>query len=1074
MLQLFYKQKGAITVFLTLILVPIIVVCSCFIDLSRVRLAQGMINSAGDLAMNTAMTSFDKTLNEVYGLLASCQSKDEVVDSVNEYFIQSLSAQGIEENEIEKFVKSLNNLLGKAEVSNDISDLLNITMSDGSFALDEVTNGNLTNPAVIKEQIVNFMKYRSVIDGTQKIVKKIKGIVKQTKNIKENTEMVEAQQEAAEKEEIALDKLKSLYDEILNYQKENITKEYIEEIKNKLKEIKDNYKEAHNFTVKNILNYDASYMKRFDYSVKTDPDISLNGLGINKYKTALVQYNKALYDYMRFAYFENDNLYDIVNSFEKTGCYPWQYFMQLYKKLHDTNLINSYVNNYINKADQLCEKYKRLKKIKKNIDENGGLSEEEQEIKITLKVRFYTGSAPYYNSLPLKEEEVEKSLDEWYDYFLDDDIYNDKLKKDFSDTGLFGKLRRDMKNYIQTLLDEKTNTEPYDTKIKSIYNIMNDQDMYREKLIKAKNILDEVYRKAENAKTLVQNYENSVEDWKTKVEHSSSEFADKQREMLDGLENPENNDIYKKITKDRLDKFCVRVDELKNNIQLLINALNNMKYGTTKIKNIQDYKKFKRICKEIIGSVSIPIKENELNDLCENSFQSSSGFQGDFPDISWVDERSPELSKSAEPDKPEIYKDLEEQFGGNKKENEEKKKEYENYKEKAKNETDSSTDDSGTETSYVTCVNTQIKEKSDLPSQGKGALIEQTKKSTNIGEAGAEAGNLFNQLQGFIKNLALNCRDQLFVTDYIMSMFTYDTYTNEHLCKIAKEVDNRWNGKLNTTKEILKSASSNENIKEVWENEDKLVTDNKTITNQLLNINNNYSYGNEVEYILYGGTNEINKLKSWGIISAIQFSMNTIYGFSTFWSMKTDTGEAINILADAIYTATLGVVPPAVSKVVIILALVVAETVHDILCLKAGMSIALIKDEYTWACSLENGVDQDGYDPDASDTLKLTYSEYLMVFLFIAQLNAETAENIYLRTADVIQVNMQYRLKRDGEENKYLLKNSCTYYKLKAKFEIHPLMLKLPIVLNSGLSQGNPKDDNNWYTISYETIRGYY
>lgn len=183
MLQLFYKQKGAITVFLTLILVPIIVVCSCFIDLSRVRLAQGMINSAGDLAMNTAMTSFDKTLNEVYGLLASCQSKDEVVDSVNEYFIQSLSAQGIEENEIEKFVKSLNNLLGKAEVSNDISDLLNITMSDGSFALDEVTNGNLTNPAVIKEQIVNFMKYRSVIDGTQKIVKKIKGIVKQTKKI---------------------------------------------------------------------------------------------------------------------------------------------------------------------------------------------------------------------------------------------------------------------------------------------------------------------------------------------------------------------------------------------------------------------------------------------------------------------------------------------------------------------------------------------------------------------------------------------------------------------------------------------------------------------------------------------------------------------------------------------------------------------------------------------------------------------------------------------------------------------------------------------------------------------------
>ena len=33
-------------------------------------------------------------------------------------------------------------------------------------------------------------------------------------------------------------------------------------------------------------------------------------------------------------------------------------------------------------------------------------------------------------------------------------------------------------------------------------------------------------------------------------------------------------------------------------------------------------------------------------------------------------------------------------------------------------------------------------------------------------------------------------------------------------------------------------------------------SENKTLTNKMINSSNNYSYGNEVEYIIYGNSNE--------------------------------------------------------------------------------------------------------------------------------------------------------------------------------------------------------------------------
>ncbi len=55
-------RKGAITVFLTVILVPCLVFASVFTDLSRVELAKARAVSAADLSLNAVLANYDPDL----------------------------------------------------------------------------------------------------------------------------------------------------------------------------------------------------------------------------------------------------------------------------------------------------------------------------------------------------------------------------------------------------------------------------------------------------------------------------------------------------------------------------------------------------------------------------------------------------------------------------------------------------------------------------------------------------------------------------------------------------------------------------------------------------------------------------------------------------------------------------------------------------------------------------------------------------------------------------------------------------------------------------------------------------
>ena len=68
------NNRGAVSIFLILVLVPCIAISCIFVDVSRVELSKSSAEASADLALNTLLTNYDADLSEYYGLIGSCQN----------------------------------------------------------------------------------------------------------------------------------------------------------------------------------------------------------------------------------------------------------------------------------------------------------------------------------------------------------------------------------------------------------------------------------------------------------------------------------------------------------------------------------------------------------------------------------------------------------------------------------------------------------------------------------------------------------------------------------------------------------------------------------------------------------------------------------------------------------------------------------------------------------------------------------------------------------------------------------------------------------------------------------------
>ncbi len=129
------------------------------VDIARINAARSELDSAMGLAMNSLLSQYNRKLYEMYGLFALTLDEEELEDlaglslekSINSYEICSTS---------DLYARTaLKNVFGSGNFADEnFSGLVNLTYS--YCEAEKAAVSTVANPAVLENQIVEYMKYR--------------------------------------------------------------------------------------------------------------------------------------------------------------------------------------------------------------------------------------------------------------------------------------------------------------------------------------------------------------------------------------------------------------------------------------------------------------------------------------------------------------------------------------------------------------------------------------------------------------------------------------------------------------------------------------------------------------------------------------------------------------------------------------------------------------------------------------------------------------------------------------------------------------------------------------------------
>lgn len=151
------NQQGAIAVFLSIILLMMFVFSAVIVDGGRIYAGRNIVSGAGQLALNSGLATYDEALKDAYGLIAMSEDVEDLEKNLNEYFVASLGACGITE-----------------EQYNTALVFLEMAAQEGSFDAKAVPNTEVCRGYVMEQQVLDYMKYRAPITVGKDIFDKLK------------------------------------------------------------------------------------------------------------------------------------------------------------------------------------------------------------------------------------------------------------------------------------------------------------------------------------------------------------------------------------------------------------------------------------------------------------------------------------------------------------------------------------------------------------------------------------------------------------------------------------------------------------------------------------------------------------------------------------------------------------------------------------------------------------------------------------------------------------------------------------------------------------------------------------
>lgn len=212
--------KGSISVLLSIILIPCLTFTALMVDYANIMMSKAVVESTGELVTNAALANYDTVLEEVYGLFAISQNEEELTANLERYFQNTLSANGIMPQQSEFSSEILNG------IQQDLNDYFGTVTADDinrnflqieydNFSAQGVSGSELSNPDILKNQIVEFMKYRGPAEVGLDLLSSLNAF----KLANDKTEVAEKKMDVDEKINELGETSKEFYNALVEYDK---------------------------------------------------------------------------------------------------------------------------------------------------------------------------------------------------------------------------------------------------------------------------------------------------------------------------------------------------------------------------------------------------------------------------------------------------------------------------------------------------------------------------------------------------------------------------------------------------------------------------------------------------------------------------------------------------------------------------------------------------------------------------------------------------------------------------------------------------------------------------------------
>lgn len=976
--KFFRKTKGAISIFLVIVLLPMMTVASVFVDMSRINLAKSMAESAGDLTLNTALTNYDAEMKNLYGLFATSQNMDDLMASLEDYYRDSIIAAGVDSAAADDYVGQIMDYL-KSTTGTD--DLMNIQLT--GFEVSAPEGGNLGNPAIMKSQIVEFMKYRAPLSlGTGFL-----DALSTMKDLSKQTELVEDKNKFYEKHQDLLGTLEDAWWQIQLYQ----------------------YADANGvtgFPTGSYLTDQGSTMasnanKWKDEAIVKD---TVKYLYRNsKFKNLLTGAGKLQYEII-LEYLCPDC--DTACAENKTSCTSCGATLNKDYKYHQwkltwqgsTSVVTStYSEDNPASADDVLTCLNNMFSAQANLkkyttgDYSNAYKLANTSNSASLVERIY--------AVCIFNEEISKSnhylkavktyleclveLNGSYQTCSSEDLENTKVtyisdgnyvETTTSGTSLGGFTKNNLKHLSLESNNDDLNMRNFNAVVSNInghysagYDTVEDAkddvpdciDAIRDQAYKYDKKLETKIGNLTEAIRLLNTVKSSLTDTDSEYYKALNSWKTSANKLSDNTmgknDLAEIEDVTSILTPERIGALVTRLTNAKTTLEGIREQISKFKFAGTSWKDIKD----DITVSDFIGMLSswdaqikgiVPQSEDAYDDIIRTILGTVE--TGSITDTWGESENSPDLTDQQR----ELYTWLYNNFykavsdystatdsNATTSADSDMSSMEKSLEKKATDQNCQSDQNAGTnvDRDISQYLNPELKalpstrwnETQDAIAAGK---IE-TNADNMLKESNKDDDNMLETILSIASNMGAELRDNLYVTEYIMSMFSYDTIEAE---KYVEE-----SGESLPASGIAFYNSPGEDSTEYTVKEDyaKYAAMIETMTNNSINPNMNYLYGEEVEYILYG---ENGAAGVYGTIFVLRFALNTVYAF---------TDAEINNVTLSAATALFGTPPltPMIpfAKAAMTIGLAIAESAWDLVELRKGEAVPLMKNSQTWVMS---------------------------------------------------------------------------------------------------------------------------